>query len=220
MSSPIRVLAHHGGLVLGEATDPTQLALPAVSQGPGLFLPDSPFYFLDKAFQNLKLKLTLDPQKRAKLGTQIAGERLAELKIMLQRNNPQGIETALSQLKKADDLTGKNLSEAGAKGDVGKFSQEINEAVRSHEQALQKLENQANGSLQLKFKAARVGLLETKNKIEDRLPEGILEKEIQAGLKKEIEEKENDASVAAKRGQELRKELLKRTLEQGKKGKD
>lgn len=211
LSSSTPVLAHHQGLILGEATDPTQLELPTVTQGAGLFLPDSPFYFLDETYQSLKLKLTFDPEKRAKLATQIAGERLAELKIMLSRNHPGGIDTALSQLKKAEDLTSKNLNEASAKGrNITNLSQEINDSVKLHQQALEKLENQANGSLRLKFKATREGLKETKNKIEDHLPEGVLEREIRSGLEKEIEEKDNDASVSAKRSQELRKELLKR----------
>ena len=201
-------LAHHQGLVLGEATDPTQIALPTVTQGAGLILPDSPFYFLDEAFQNLKLKLTLDPEKRAKLGLQIAGERLAELKIMLLRNNPAGIDVALSQLKKADDLTGKNLNETKALGkDVGKFSQEINEAVRSHQEVLEKMENQAQGSLRLKFKAAKEAVKESKLEIEDQLPEGILEKEIENGLKREIEEKVKDASFSGQQAERLRKSL-------------
>lgn len=205
--APAPVLARHGGVVLGEAADPTQFALPAVTLGTGLFLPDSPFYFLDEAYQNLKLKLTLDPQKRARLGTQIAGERLAELKIMLQRNNPRGIDVALSQLKAAEDLTGKNLREAGAKGDIGKFSQEINETVRSHQAILEKMENQANGSLRLKFKTAREGVRETKLEIEDQLPEGILEKEIENGLEKEIEEKVKDASFSNQQAERARKSL-------------
>lgn len=193
------VLAHHRGMVLGSATDPTQLILPSVSQGAGLFLPDSPFYFLDEAFQNLRLKLTLDPQKRAKLGTQIAGERLAELKIMLFKNNPQGIDVALARLKAAEDLTSKNLNEAGARGlNVGNLSQEINDAVRSHQEALAKLENQASGSLRLKFKAAREGVKETKLEVEDHLPEDVLEQEIQTGLEREIEEKVKDASFSAR----------------------
>lgn len=218
MFSPIRVLAHHQGLVLGETTDPTQLDLPVITQGAGLFLPDSPFYFLDEAFQNLKLKLTLDPEKRARLGLQIAGERLAELKIMLSRNNPAGIDTALSQLKKADDLTSRNLNETKALGkDVSHLSQEINEAVKLHQQALEKLENQANGSLQLKFKATKEGLKETKNKIEDQLPEELLDQEIEHGLEQEIEDKVHDASESAKHLENQLKELEKESSKSARK---
>lgn len=205
--------ARHRGTVLGEATDPNQLNLPAVSQGTGLILPDSPFYFLDEAYQSLKLKLTLNPEKRARLATQIAGERLAELKIMLQRNNPRGIDIALSRLKAAEDLTGKNLREAGAKGDIGKFSQEINETVRSHQQLLEKLENQANGSLRLKFKAAKEGVKEAKLEVEDQLPQGILEKEIEDGLEREIKETEKNLEQEKRQQERLlktREEMMKK----------
>ena len=45
-------------------------------------MPDSMFYFFDKAFDNFKLFLTFDDAKKIEIITQIANERLAEYESM------------------------------------------------------------------------------------------------------------------------------------------
>ena len=88
--------AHHQQQVLGVATisaDTLQnLQIPSTSEGPGLILPDSPLFFLDQLKQEFRLFLVFTPEAKAKIHASIAGERMAELRFMVQKNSKRGIE--------------------------------------------------------------------------------------------------------------------------------
>lgn len=190
--------AHHKSRVLGESTSASELVFPPVTSGPGYILPDSSFYFLDQAFQNVRLAFALSAQKKAEVRYQIAGERLAELRIMLSRNDPHGIDIALSNLTNEMDLAADHLSEAAASGnEVTELAKLLNDSIKTQRQILGTLENQTNGSLRFEFKAARTALKESKVEIEDELPEDELENEIADDLEEEIDEGIHEASESA-----------------------
>lgn len=192
--------AYHQKLVLGEATEASQLVFPPVASGPGLILPDSPLFFLDKIKQNVRLLLAFTPEGRAKIRGQIAGERLAELRSMMVRSNQEGINTALAQLTSETDLASASLTDAASQGkDVKELASNLNETIKLQRKILGTLASQSRGALKEQLKAARKALKESKVEIEDRLDEDEIENEIEDGLKDEIDEEVEDASQSAQK---------------------
>lgn len=193
-------LAHHRQQVLGVATPSSELVFPPVTSGPGFILPDSPLFFLDRFSQQVRLFLAFSSEGRAKVRAQIAGERLAELRIMLERQNPEGINVALSQLTKEVGFAAKDLSDAAAQGaDVKLLAKQINEDIKFQRKLLNLVADQTRGVLKLQLKAARQSLKEAKLEVEDELPEDELENEIEEGLADEIENEVEEASESARK---------------------
>ena len=204
------VLAHHKAQVLGDTTVSSQLVFPPVTSGQGFFLPDSPLFFLDQFSQQVKLLFAFSSQQRAKVRAQIAGERLAELRIMLERQNPQGINVALSQLTKEVGFAAKDLSDAAAQGaDVKLLAKQINEDIKFQRKLLNLVAHQTSGALKLELKAARQSLKEAKVEVEDELPEDELENEIEEDLLDEVENEVDEASKSARKVERALNELQK-----------
>ena len=137
-------IASHRAQVLGDATVPSDLSIPPTGEGPGILLPDSPFFFLDELKQNLRLFLAFNPEVKAKVHAAIAGERLAELQFMLAKNNEDGIRIALlgvsDNLKKAAE----DLSRAKLKGkDIKILAKTLNDSIKEKREKLSFLEYQA-----------------------------------------------------------------------------
>lgn len=193
------VLAHHKAQVLGDATASSQLIFPPVTSGQGLILPDSPLFFLDQFSQQVKLLLAFSSEQKAKVRAQIAGERLAELRIMLERQSPEGINVALSQLTKEVGFAAKDLSGAAAQGaNVKVLAKQINEDIKFQRKLLNLVAHQTSGVLRNQLKTARQSLKEAKVEVEDELPEDELENEIEEGLTDEVENEVEEASESAK----------------------
>lgn len=203
---PQKAFAHHKKAVLGETTIASELDTPAVTAGPGYILPDSPLYFVDNIFQTVRLATAFTSERRAKIRAEIAGERLAELRIMLAKNNTQGIATAITQLTKETDLAAKDLGDAAAGGkNVEVLAKEINESIKIQRSFLGTLASQSDGALKLQFQSASEALQEAKIEVEDELPEDELEHEIDEALNEEIEQEVEDVSNST--------EALERALE-------
>lgn len=226
------VSARHARDVLGESTNSSNLSMPPTTEGPGILLPDSPFFFLDELKQNLRLLLAITSERKAKVHASVAGERLAELQFMLAKNNTNGIRIALQgvsdNLKKASS----DLSEARLKGkDVKLLAKQTNDAIKEKREKLSVLEDAATGELKAQVKAAREALKEAKVEVEDSLPEDELENEIEDDLEDEIEDHvkvtsdstlglehaidvlNRLASQAAEKEQTRREEALRRAIE-------
>lgn len=197
---PSLASAHHREAILGEATSSAELVFPPVTSGTGFILPDSPLFFLDKTFQQVKLILAFSAEQKARVRAQIAGERMAELRLMLVRENQTAISTVLSELTKETDLAAVSLAEAAASGqDVKPLAKELNEAIKTQRKILNVIASQTGGSLKLQLKAARRALKEAKVEVEDELPEDELENEIEEDLADEIENEVEEASESAKK---------------------
>ncbi len=70
-------------------------------------MPDSMFYFIDKAFDNLKIFLTFDDAKKAEIISQVANERIAEYDSMTEKEKydlSQKIIKALDKLSEKLDV--------------------------------------------------------------------------------------------------------------------
>jgi len=198
--APKPAFSHHQGRVLGDSTTSSQIVFPPVTAGAGFILPDSPLYFLDEIFQEVRLLLAFTPERQAKIRALIAGERLAELRIMMNRSNPNGITTALNNLTKVSTQMAASLTDAAASGsDVKLLAKELNETIKSHRKILGILANQTDGTLRLQIKAAREALKEAKVEIEDELEEDELENEIEEDVDDEIDEAVEEATGSARK---------------------
>lgn len=183
------VWAHHKAEVLGDATASSQLNFPPVTSGPGYLLPDSPLYFLDNLKQTIRVALISDSAKRAETHMDIAGERLAELRIMVARNNDAAINSALFGMVWEVNQAAKSLTEAQASGkDVKKLASGINDTIKTQRDLLTTLIDQSSGATQLEFKAARRSLQESKIEVEDNLPEEELWRDIDETLSTNVSE--------------------------------
>ncbi|MBI2034987.1 MAG: hypothetical protein HYT11_04610 [Candidatus Levybacteria bacterium] len=230
--SPSITLANHRQSVLGDSTASSELVFPPLSSGPGFFLPNSPLYFLDKWFQIVRLTLAFSPERSAVIRSQIAGERLAELRVMLAQNDVSGINTALSELTKEAGETANSLNQASAQGrNVQDLARQLNETVKTQRKTLGILASQARGTLKLQLKTARKSLQEAKIEIEDELPENEIENEIENELEEDINDAVDEtqdiskglehaidvlnklASEAAVRNQQRRLEALTHAIE-------
>ena len=227
------VLAHHRNRVLGASTQASELNFPSISSGPGLILPDSPFYFVDKLKQQVRLLLAFSPEDKAKLRADIAGERLAELKAELLKNNQKGINIALSELASETQKAATALTDAEQKGkDVSLLSQQINEKIKTERDILKGLEKQADGELKLRIELTQATVKKAKVEVEDSLPQNIMENEIRdsinseledkikdaqdvsQGIKNSLEELSKEASDSAQKSLTRREEALKKAIEE------
>lgn len=174
--------------------------MPPVTSGPGLILPDSPLFFLDQLKQNVKVALAFSPEKKAEVRAQIAGERLAELRIMLHNDDQDGINDSLNQLTREMRLASESLSEASSEGkNVQEIAMDINTTIKEHRRILQTVEDQTSGELQSRFSLADDSLRDTKFEVEDELPEDELNKEIEEAIFEEIENEVDNAEVTSSR---------------------
>src|SRR5205823_5131147 len=129
--------------VLGESTKP--IIMSPTAEGPGLILPDSPFYFLDKLKQNFRLLIAFGPARKASVYASIAGERFAEFRFELAKNNPSASDVALQGLRENTRKAASELAQAQFSGlNVDDLARKINTSIKEHQRALDNAENQAN----------------------------------------------------------------------------
>lgn len=185
--------------VLGTATESAAPQIPPTSEGPGLILPDSPFFFLDELKQATRLFFAFNPEAKAKIHAQIAGERLAELRFMLARQNNVGIETDLKGISSNLQSAANDVVQAQLLGrDVKTLAKVINDDVKRKQETLDLLENQAQGTLKAQVAAIQASLLDSKVKVEDALPSNELENEIRDDLNRQIGKRVEEASNSAR----------------------
>lgn len=208
--------AHRRLGVLGDST--STLSMPPTVEGPGLLLPDSPLFFLDNIKQSVRLLLALTSEDKAKVRTAIAGERLAELRFMLAKNNKAGIRTALQGTSDNLAEAANELSQTQFLGkNVSRLAREINQSIKRKQEALDLLEKQAQGEIKAQIRAANEVLTASKIRVEDALPQDELENEIREDLNRELERDVREASDSAKELQEDLDELNNQANEAGKK---
>ncbi len=204
-------LAHDRGLVLGEQT---KNPVPPMAAGPGFLLPDSPFWGLDVLRDQIKLFLTVNARERAMLETRVAGERLAELKVLLAQVNPRGIDLALNNLVNHIDSAREILQTEKAQGkDVSSLAHDLNQAIDQEQELLDSLVKISRPQDKFLLRNAQVQITEDEIEVEDELGQAEKEnetlKELTEGTRDEIEE----ASEAARRAQELSRALQEKARE-------
>lgn len=213
--------------MLGNSTTASQINFPPVTAGPGYILPDSPFYILDKASQQVKLALAFSSQRRAEIHEAILGERVAEFSVMAARNNNVAMDNTLTEVAKEAYATARNLANAKASGEnVGDLAKNINDTMQEYRDILKTVSSQANDELALNIDAAREALLTAKVKVEDSLNEQQLAEAVDNDFNDEVESQvlgaETSATMLEKRIAQFEKRAskageLKDIVEQNKK---
>ncbi len=207
LSSSVSVFAHHKERVLGESTT-SAAQIPPTVEGPGLILPDSPLFFLDQIKQSTRLLLAFSPEAKAKVRADIAGERMAELRFMLAKNNKKGIDVALQGVVENLGKAAESLNDAKLTGrNVSALAKDVNEKIKQKQERLDVLEATENKEIKFKAKSAQEGLLKAKVMVEDSLPEDEIENEIEEDLHRIVEDEVDDASKSAERVEHQLKEL-------------
>lgn len=218
--------------VLAESTQAASLNFPPTTQGPGFILPNSPLFFLDQWYQQLKLSMATTPEAKAKVRSQIIGERMAELKVMLSLNNEKEINKALQNLTDESNQGAKDLLNSSNKGtNVEEAAKVLNESIKQERDTLATLNKQSTGSLSSDFQSARERTTVQKAAVVEKLPVALIKREVESDLENEVEDKaeeahsaaldledhlkelQNQASEAAKESQDKRLEIIKKAIE-------
>jgi hypothetical protein len=184
------VFAFHEREVLGDSTTASDINFPPITAGPGFILPDSPLYPLDLLSQKIKLALVFSADNRAAVHNQIAGERMAELRVMVSRNNQVGIDTALMQLQQETTAAAADLKDAAAQGkDVAQLARTINDTIAMYRSDLLSVSAQtADTAFSQKLLAANEVLKENKSIAQDELPDADRQNEIAASITENVDE--------------------------------
>ncbi len=115
-----------------------QSATPPAVPTPGI-LPDSPWYFLDRIGEYFQELFTFQPAAKARLELKFAGERLAEIKVLIDQKGAQakGLDVAEGRLKdslaKAADIV---ASEKTKGQDVTDLAKELRDSIDAEDSAL------------------------------------------------------------------------------------
>lgn len=191
------VSANHLEKVLGIETMPV-LSIPPTAEGPGFLLPDSPIFFLDLLKQEVRLLLALSPEQKAKVHNAIAGERLAELQLMLAKNNVVGVRIALQGISDNLKASSNDVDSAKLTGrNISLLAKEINDSIKEKQKSLSVLEKDATGEIKAQVMAAKESLKVSKVKVEDNLPADLLINEMEEDLDMEISDNISKAAHSA-----------------------
>ncbi|MBU2632397.1 hypothetical protein KKG52_01655 [Patescibacteria group bacterium] len=192
-SSGSSAFAYNYRNVLGASDQ--NLSIPPTVEGPGIFLPDSPFYFLDQFKQTVRLTVAFTPEQKAKVRSQIAGERMAELRFMLARNNQAGIKATLNDLSENLKESAEEVDRATFAGkDTTKLAKEVNDNIKAKQRVLDELNKTAEGEVKTWIQSAVAGVEVAKVKVENSLNEADFTNEVKDGIDREIELELNEAS--------------------------
>lgn len=199
---PTVALATTRASVLGVTTS-APLAMPPTSDGPGMFLPDSPLFFLDEMKQHIRLSLAFTSEQKAKTYQSIAAERFAELRYMLARNHRDGITKDLQgiayNMQKAAEEVGKAKFDGN---DTKKLAKEINDDIKSKQKVLDQLASAATGETRTYVLGASTSLFDAKMKVEESLDPADSENELKDDLRRIIKQQTEEYINASRKAQQ------------------
>lgn len=191
-------------------------------------MPDSIFYFLDKAFDNIRLFLTFDDEKKIEILSQIADERLAESESMTQKEKydlaKSTIEEFNNLITKASDKLNKLVEDNNNVISNEDKEMENKEVDLEHgEIKLEDTEGDKLSDLQKDILSKNLKSIEVLKQLSDKL-DGNAKKAIEAVIEMQIAKKEALANMVEKRhdlnAARQEYQLGKINLEQAKKSGD
>lgn len=188
-------------------------------------LPDSPFYFLKNWWQKIRLGLTFDPKKEARLRERFANEKLLELEGVIKKTNnvaliiraKRNYEKELEGLEKISQ----NLEKEKNNPEVKSFLDKLIRHQLLHQKLLERLQEQVPPQAFEEIKNARekhlekfanvMLRLETKERLAERLEKAI--ENMKGGDFKEIKALEILKNLEEKVQNQEAKEAIQRARE-------
>lgn len=172
--------------------------IPPTIEGPGLILPDSPLFFLDELKQSIRLVLAFAPLEKTRVYANIAGERFAELRFMLEKGDKKAVMVALNGV--SDNFAGAldALSQASFQGaDVASLALSLNDGIRDKQRVFDRLEIESSGDLKIEVKRVEESLFASKAGIGNYLRADLSQNEARYDLEKKIARDVRNASEGA-----------------------
>ncbi|MDO8442967.1 MAG: hypothetical protein Q7S81_01785 [bacterium] len=154
----------------------TQVNLPSAG-----FTPESPFYFLDRLGENLRQFFTFNPEAKAKLQIEFAGERISEIKIMIEEKgvNAKGLAIAESLLKANVAYAAEIVNEEKTTGkDVAALAKTLNDEFDVRDKLLEQTFKDAKAQLKAQRKEIKTNLLKEARRVGDTAQIAVLEAQL------------------------------------------
>ncbi|PIP51933.1 hypothetical protein COX09_04360 [Candidatus Beckwithbacteria bacterium CG23_combo_of_CG06-09_8_20_14_all_47_9] len=153
-----------------------QVALPSAG-----LTPESSFYFLDRLGENLRQFFTFNPEAKAKLQIEFAGERIAEIKIMVEKKgvNAKVLAIAESLLQANVAYAAEIVSEEKISGkDVSALAKTLNDKFDARDKLLEQTFKDAKAQLKAQRKEIKTNLLAEAHRVGDTAQIAVLETQL------------------------------------------
>ncbi|TSD05102.1 MAG: hypothetical protein Greene07147_814 [Parcubacteria group bacterium Greene0714_7] len=140
--------------------------------------PESSFYFLDRLGENLRQFFTFNPEAKAKLQIEFAGERIAEIKIMVEKKgvDTKGLAIAESLLLANVAYAAEIISAEKTSGkDVTTLAKTLNDEFDARDMLLDQTFKEAKAELREQRKEITTTLLTEARRIGDTAQVALLE---------------------------------------------
>lgn len=152
--------------------------------------PGSFWYGFDIAFEKINLFFTFNPEKKARKALEYADERLAEIEVIAEKNNPDAVKTATANYESNVALATEKSKEVKDKGQAENLLTSIEDNISRNQDVLSavliKVPDEAKEAITQAIVASRKGQEEATRQIAE------LKSEVEQ-LKKEVAElKEKD----------------------------
>ena len=154
----------------------TQVNLPSAG-----LTPESTFYFLDRLGENLRQFFTFNPEARAKLQIEFAGERIAEIKIMIEKKgvDAKGLTIAESLLQANVAYATEIVREEKTSGkDVTALAKTLNDEFDARDKLLEQTFKDAKAQLKAQRKEIKTNLLAEARRVGDTVQIAALEAQL------------------------------------------
>lgn len=153
-----------------------QAALPSAG-----LTPESPFYFLDRLGENLQQFFTFNPEAKAKLQIEFAGERIAEIKIMVEKKGVNAKRLAIAEsLLQANVAYAAEIvnGEKTSGKDVTTLAKTLNDEFDARDKLLEQTFKDAKAQLKARRKEIKTNLLAEARRIGDTTQIAALEAQL------------------------------------------
>lgn len=143
--------------------------------------PESPFYFLDRLGENLRQFFTFNPEAKAKLQIEFAGERIAEIKVIVEKKgiNAKGLAIAELLLQANVAYAAEIVNEEKTAGkDVATLAKTLNDEFDARDKLLEQTFKDAKEQLKAQRKEIKTNLLAEARRVGDTAQIAVFETQL------------------------------------------
>lgn len=140
--------------------------------------PENPFYFLDRLGENLRQFFTFNPEGKARLQIEFAEERIAEIKIIIEKKgvNAKGLAIAESLLRSNVAHAAEIMNKEKIAGkDVAALAKTLNDEFDARDKLLEQTFKDAKSRLKAERKEIKINLLKEARRVGDTAQIALLE---------------------------------------------